>query len=286
MNVARPTLDVVIPCYNEAQDIARCLDLLLDQRKELQRIIVVDNNSSDGTPSILRDYATREPIIDVLHETRQGVEFARDTGMAYARADVVARIDVDARVQPGWARALREFYATHPDVQAGTGATEYFDLPVRRFTNMVTWFFMTMSNQVMAGSVNLYGANMSIRRQAWDMVKDHLPGRDAHVMEDLSISLALEKRGQKIAYIPEAMAHVSGRRMRTNPRDFARYNAQWPNTYRAMGFSRKARAIRPMSWLGNILQWGLAFLLRFHDPATGKFSVRTFHNGYEGRELP
>lgn len=281
-----PTLDVVIPCYNEERDIAHCLDLLLTQRAELRRIIVVDNNSTDQTAEILHDYASRYPLIEVLHETRQGVEFARDTGMAVARADVIARIDVDARVQPGWAQALRKFYGTHPDVHAGTGATEYFDLPARRFTNAVTWFFMTMSNQAMAGSVNLYGANMSIRRAAWNEVKDELPQRDAHVMEDLAISLALERKQKRIAYIPQAMAHVSGRRMRTNPRDFARYNAQWPNTYRVMGFPRKARTIRPMSWFGNVLQYGLAFLLRFHDPSTGKFGLRVFRRGYEERELP
>lgn len=286
MSGVRPTLDVVIPCYNEERDIARCLDLLLEQRAEIHQIIVVDNNSSDGTAAILREYDSRHAIVRVLHENRQGVEFARDTGMAHANADVVARIDVDARVQPGWAKALRDFYGSHPDVQAGTGATEYFDLPARRLTNMVTWFFMTMSNQVMAGSVNLYGANMSIRLQAWDMIKADLPARDARVMEDLAISLALERRQQKIAHIPSALAHVSGRRMRTSPRDFARYNAQWPNTYRVMGFPRKARTILPMSWLGNVLQCGLAILLRFHDPASGKFSVKMFRHGYEGRELP
>jgi glycosyltransferase involved in cell wall biosynthesis len=286
VSTARPTLDVVIPCYNEERDIARCLDLLLEQHAEIRRIIVVDNNSTDGTAAILQEYGSRYAIVQILQETRQGVEFARDTGMAQAHADVVARIDVDARVQPGWAAALRDFYGSHPDAQAGTGATEYFDLPARRFANMVTWFFMTMSNQVMAGSVNLYGANMSIRLQAWNMIKTELPSREAHVMEDLAISLALERRHQKIVYIPAALAHVSGRRMRTSPRDFARYNAQWPNTYHVMGFPRKARTILPMSWLGNVLQCGLALLLRFHDPVSGKFSVSAFRHGYEGRELP
>lgn len=286
MSASLPTLDVVIPCYNEQDDIAGCLDLLLTQRAELRRIIVIDNNSNDNTPAILSEYEPRVDILDVLHESQQGVEYARDTGMAHARADVVARIDVDAKVQPGWARALREYYAAHTDVQAATGATEYFDLPARRFTNMMTWFFMTMSNQIMAGSVNIYGANMSIRRAAWQKIQHDLPGRESHVMEDLSISLALERSGKKIAYIPGALAYVSGRRMRTNPREFARYNAQWPNTYRVMGYPGKARMITPMSWLGVALQSVLAFLLRFHNPKTGKFGLKNFYKGYEGRELP
>ena len=285
MSTPLPTLDVVLPCYNEVQDIASCLDLLLAQRAELRHIIVVDNKSTDGTVAILHDYAAKHDVLVVVHEKRQGVQFARDTGMARATADIAARIDVDARVQPGWARAIREFYAAHPDVQAATGATEYFDLPARKFTNMVTWFFMTMSNQVIAGSVNLYGANMSIRREAWDTIADHLPDRNERVMEDLSISLALERVGGKIAYIPGAMAYVSGRRMRTSPSEFVRYNAQWPNTYRVMGYPHKARAIALLSWFGNVLQCGLAFLLQYHDPRTGRFSVRRVAP-YEKRILP
>lgn len=199
---------------------------------------------------------------------------------------MIARIDVDARVQPGWARALREFYGAHPDVQASTGATEYYDLPARRITNFMTWFFMTVSNELLAGSVNLYGANMSIRKDAWENIKDELPGRDTHVMEDLSISLALQRKGKKIAYVPAAMAHVSGRRMRTSPRKFARYNAQWPATYRVMGYPDKARIITPVSWFGNCLQTLLALLLLFHNPDTGKFSIKNFKYGYEGRQLP
>lgn len=283
---ALPTLDVVIPCYNEEHDIAQCLDLLLAQADDIAQIIVVDNNSTDTTPKILKQYSAAHQNITVLRETRQGVEFARDTGLAHATSDIIARIDVDARVQPGWARALRDFYGTHSDVQASTGATEYYDLPARRFTNFMTWFFMTVSNELLAGSVNLYGANMSIRKDAWESIKDELPGRDTHVMEDLAISLALQRQAKKIAYVPAAMAHVSGRRMRTSPRKFARYNAQWPATYRVMGYPDKARIITPVSWFGNFLQTLLALLLLFHNPYTGKFGIRNFKHGYEGRQLP
>lgn len=285
-NSTLPTLDVVIPCYNEEHDIARNLDLLLSELSDVERIIVVDNNSTDETPEILKQYSAKHDKITVLHEARQGVEFARDTGLAYAKSDVIARIDVDAQVQPGWASALRDFYAAHPDVQASTGATEYYDLPARRVTNFMTWFFMTVSNELLAGSVNLYGANMSIRKTAWENIKDELPGRDTHVMEDLSISLALQRQGKEIAYIPAAMAYVSGRRMRTSPRKFARYNAQWPATYRVMGYPDKARIITPVSWFGNFLQTLLALLLLFHNPHTNKFGIKNFKHGYEGRQLP
>lgn len=67
-----PTLDVVIPCYNEERDIAQCLDLLLAQADDIAQIIIVDNNSTDSTPEILARYGAKYQKIVVLHETRQG----------------------------------------------------------------------------------------------------------------------------------------------------------------------------------------------------------------------
>lgn len=286
MSTALPTLDVVIPCYNEENEIKGCLDLLLEQSKEIEHIIVVDNNSTDSSPEILAEYARKSPKIIVVHEKRQGVEYARDAGFTHARADIVGRIDVDTRVRPGWALAIRTYYRAHPEVTAGSGMTEYYDLPARRLTNAMTWFFMTVSNEIMAGSVNLYGANMTVRRAVWREIVERLPRKDAKIMEDLAISLALETAGHKVAYLPEAKADVSGRRIRTSPRKFATYNAQWPNTYAVMGYPRKARIVKLVSYAGNMLQALTTFALRFHDPHTGKYSLGQFAKSYETRELP
>ncbi len=283
---ALPTLDVVIPCYNEEAELRGCLDLLLKQAPNIEHIIVVDNNSTDTSGEILAEYAAKSPKIVALHEVQQGVEYARNTGFARASAEIIARIDVDTRVSSGWALALREYYQSHPDIVAGTGATEYHDLPFRRIANAMTWFFMTVSNEMIAGSVNMYGANMSIRREAWKSIVTSLPTKNTQVMEDLSISLALEKTGSKIAYIPTAKAEVSGRRIRTAPRQFARYNAQWPNTYAVMGYPRKARLVKLVSYLGNGLQAVCAVGLQYHDPKTGHFSFRKKATSFETRRLP
>lgn len=281
-----PTLDVVIPCYNEEAELHQCLDALLLQADDIEHIIVVDNNSTDASADILAKYAEQSRKVVVLTETKQGVEYARDAGIAKSRADIIARIDVDTRVRAGWVRALRRYYADHPDVVAGTGATQYYDLPWRHVTNAMTWFFMTMSNELIAGSVNMYGANMSIRREVWPQVVKQLPGRDEKVMEDLAISLTLERLHLKLGYIPDAGADVSGRRIRTSPREFARYNAQWPNTYHIMGYPRKARLVKPVSYLGNILQALCAYGLQYHDPVMMRFTFPKKAVPYEQRELP
>lgn len=278
-----PTLDVVIPCYNEENEIADCLEALLAQKHELTRIIIVDNNSTDTTAKLLAKYAKKHSEIYLLKETQQGIEYARDTGINASRADIVARIDADTRVLEGWARAIREFYANNPTIAAGSGATEFYDLPFRRFTNIMAWFFTTSSNRLVAHSSNLYGANMTIRVAAWKDIVDTLPTRNQRIMEDLSISLALQKKDYHVAHISKAKAHVSGRRIRSHPRDFYHYNKRWPATYRAMGFTRQARRIAVVAWFGCIAQAIASLGFLFYDPHTTKFSMRRYKHGYETR---
>jgi len=244
---------------------------------------VVDNNSTDDTVKIVTRYMKKHPIIRLIHEPEQGVEYARDAGIAASESDIVARIDADTRVLAGWAHTIREFYTAHPDISAGSGATEYYDLPFRRFTNMMTLFFTTVSNRMAAHSSSLYGANMSIRATAWKDVFESLPARGQYIMEDQAISLALQKRGHKVAYIQSAKAHVSGRRIRSSPREFYHYNMRWPTTYRVMGFHREARRITAVAWLGCLAQAVASLGFRFYDPHTMKFSIRQYNHGYETR---
>lgn len=284
MSVTTPTLDVVIPCYNEEGDIAECLERLLAQADQIERIIVVDNNSTDTTAAIIKKYQAAHDKIVYLVEPQQGVQHARNAGFAAASSDILARIDADTRVMPDWAKRIREYYGAHPDAQVATGATEYYDLPARKITNFMTWFFMYASNKLVGGSIGLYGANMSIRRKAWADIKQYVK-MNPEIMEDLSISLALQRSGYRVVYVREAFARVSGRRIRTNPKHFAAYNEKWWRTYQVYGQRFQARAVRVFSLFGNLLQAPTAWLLQFHDPKTGTFHAKKVSH-YEERILP
>ena len=67
------SVSVILPCRNEAQHIARCLDSLLanDYDKELLEIIVVDGMSEDGTRGMVEDYAQRYPYIKLLDNPKK-----------------------------------------------------------------------------------------------------------------------------------------------------------------------------------------------------------------------
>ena len=87
-------VSVIIPTHNEAQAIGRVLGEL--PRDLVSEVIVVDSNSSDGTPEIARQMGSR-----VVEEPRRGYGRACLTGLAHANApDVVVFLDGDYSDRP------------------------------------------------------------------------------------------------------------------------------------------------------------------------------------------
>jgi len=96
----KPTISVVVLCYNREDIIGRNLETLCDcaaHHGTLMEIIVVDNKSSDRTRDIAEEYAQRYPNIKVIANPGNfGVAKGRNTGMRVAQGDFVLVMDDDA----------------------------------------------------------------------------------------------------------------------------------------------------------------------------------------------
>ena len=115
---------VVVATYNRAGLLARCLRALLaqDLPKGDYEVLVVDNNSSDGTRELVEETAAAGgPTVRYLFEPHQGVSAARNTGLKAASAPVVAFTDDDVVVPPGWLAALLTRLDGLPAAAAGVG---------------------------------------------------------------------------------------------------------------------------------------------------------------------
>ncbi len=96
MEMARPptlTVSVIIPAYNEAGVIPRCLASLLDQTQPPHEIIVIDDGSTDGTREIVRGFGG----VCLLRQQHEGSGAARNRGAAAATGEVLAFLDADMR---------------------------------------------------------------------------------------------------------------------------------------------------------------------------------------------
>src|SRR4051812_42172740 len=99
-------VSIVIPVYNEADQLAACLQAIARQTVRPLEVIVVDNNSTDGTAAI----AKRFPFVRLLTEKKQGVVHARNTGFKATRGGIIGRIDADTILPPTWVAQVQTIF--------------------------------------------------------------------------------------------------------------------------------------------------------------------------------
>lgn len=103
-----PLLSLVVPVYNVAPYLPRCLESLAALAPPADEIIVVDDGSTDDCPRILAGFAPRLPRMRVIRQENGGLSAARNTGLDAARGKYLAFVDSDDFVSPdAYAEALR-----------------------------------------------------------------------------------------------------------------------------------------------------------------------------------
>ncbi len=120
--MAPSTFSVVICTRNRARFLAQAIQSVRDQRyaKDRYELLVVDNDSSDGTRALVEPHAASPGVsVSYHHEPRLGVSFARNAGIAKSRHEYVAYLDDDIVAGPGWLAALDVAIREHGAVAVG-----------------------------------------------------------------------------------------------------------------------------------------------------------------------
>ena len=81
-----PRISVIIPVCNTEAYLRRCLDSLLNQTFPDWEALCVDDGSTDGSPRILDEYASRDGRFRVLHKRNEGASAARSVAEAMTPA--------------------------------------------------------------------------------------------------------------------------------------------------------------------------------------------------------
>lgn len=86
---------IIIPVYNVAPYIRKCLDSVLSQDFNDWEALLIDDGSTDGSGSICDEYASRDCRFRVFHKTNGGVSTARNIGLDNARGEWIWYVDPD-----------------------------------------------------------------------------------------------------------------------------------------------------------------------------------------------
>jgi GT2 family glycosyltransferase len=208
----RPTLSVLIVAWNSRDELVRTLPALLPELGEGDELIVVDNDSGDGTADAVALLAPRARL--VRSAGNLGFAAACNEGARQARGDLLVILNPDAAPRPGFGEAIRRpwveergWAAWQALVADGDGATINSAGNPVHFTGIV-WaggHGRPIEAAPPAGEVAaLSGACLAIPRRGWEAVGG-FPERFFLYHEDVDLSLRLRLAGGALGIEPAAI---------------------------------------------------------------------------------
>ena len=95
-----PTFSIIVPVFNVAPFLRQCLDSVLAQTCMDWECIAVDDGSSDGSSTILDEYARSDSRLHAIHQSNAGEGGARNAGLSVAKGDWIVFLDGDDLLAP------------------------------------------------------------------------------------------------------------------------------------------------------------------------------------------
>lgn len=208
-----PKVSVIVPVYNTEKYIKECVESILAQTLHDIEIILVDDGSTDSSPTLCDAYAEKDRRVKVIHKANGRAASARNAGMKIAQGSYIAFVDSDDWIAPDMYEKMlhtntdvvlcdyvrfqgdKEFPFTQPHVEAG-------------FYNKAQMRVKIYPHLVMDGveyPITISNCVMLIKRDI--LVKHQLFYReDILISEDAPF-------GSEVLYCADSFAYLKGERL-------------------------------------------------------------------------
>jgi glycosyltransferase involved in cell wall biosynthesis len=197
--ISRVAVSVVIPTLNEAENLPKVFKRI---PPEIFELIVVDGNSTDGTPDLAR---ALWPGVRIVHQTGKGKGNALAAGFWVARGDIIVMLDADGSTDPAEIPRFVAALLTGADFAKGTRfVTGGGSADITRVRRMGNWALASLVNRLWKVDYSdlCYGYNAFWRR--------HLP----HVVPDCTgfevetlINIRAARAKLRIVEVPSFESH-------------------------------------------------------------------------------
>ncbi len=204
MRKERISASAIIPTYNGASRIARCLDALRSQGSEQAlEIIVVNDGSTDNTVELIRQ---RYPDVRVITQPNAGPAAARNRGASEAKGSIILFTDDDCEPTPGWLDAMLGPFSD-PEVVGTKGAyrTRQPQIIARFVQAEYEDKYRVMSGHENIDFVDTYSA--AFRRDKFLEMNGYDTQFPVACAEDIELSYRMSARGWKMRFVPEAIVY-------------------------------------------------------------------------------
>jgi glucosyl-dolichyl phosphate glucuronosyltransferase len=178
-------LSAIVPTHNRAEVLRRCLETLREQAVDPSafEVIVVDDGSTSSIEPTVSEVSAEGPIaMRCERQPLSGLNTARNRGAAVARGEVLAFLDDDTLVSPGWAGALLRSFRD-PDCAAVGGRVKLgLPAPPPRWLAGRAYYLaeyeLGADPRWLGDDPLPVGANCAVRRTDFDRVGGFRPGLD------------------------------------------------------------------------------------------------------------
>lgn len=214
-------ISAIVCTYSNAALLRRTLDSLIKQTLPPgeYEIVVVDNNSTDNTREVVRDFEERGyHQIHYVLETTQGLSAARNRGIRESRGPILSFIDDDAEAEPDWLAAVVEGFHRNPAAWA-VGGNTFPIWDAKRPAWLNDDFLSDLSIQdrgpdklKLTVGQNILGANCSFRREVFTEI-GYFPtdlgriGKSLLAGEEAELCQRIHLHGKGMYHIPDAVVH-------------------------------------------------------------------------------
>ncbi|MBD5233178.1 MAG: glycosyltransferase family 2 protein [Bacteroidales bacterium] len=113
-----PSITIIMPVYNREKTLPKALESISAQTDKDFEVVLVDNNSTDGSKALMGEWAAAQPFkVRVVEERKQGASAARARGADVATTEWLRFFDSDDELVPDHVARLRKAIAEHPDAE-------------------------------------------------------------------------------------------------------------------------------------------------------------------------
>lgn len=204
-------VSVIVPVYNAEKYLRRCLDSILSQTFQNIELVLVDDGSTDGSTTIINEYAQSDSrVVVVCHSQNKGLFAARKSGMDAASGEYTIYVDADDWIEKN---QVEELYRHAIQEDADMVICDFY----KHFEDRIEYVSQSVSNlssdyilkQIIHMQIYPSLWNKMIRRKCFYDPLVHFAPEHIHYGEDTLLVCRILHHGCRVAYLPKAFYHYN-----------------------------------------------------------------------------
>jgi biofilm PGA synthesis N-glycosyltransferase PgaC len=202
-----PLVSIIVPGYNEGKVICHCIESILADQYPYKQLILVDDGSTDDTLALMRRYEPL-PQVQVVAKQNGGKAAALNTGIAYARGEILFFVDADGLfTQHTISEMLKGFDSEQVGAVCGSDEPVNLDRPQTHLLALLAHVGTGFVRRALASvdCLPIVSGNLGAFRRS--VLAQTGLFRESFIGEDLELTWRVHRAGYRVNFQPQAKVY-------------------------------------------------------------------------------